>query len=139
MKSQPINADLACQNAMDRLAKAGFESLTDREKTLATVWMIEAAVENAGFLKGLSGAAGDLAFHAPAAFAAIGASELAGLTARANALFGSDGPPRDRAAREVLIQSFPPETTETLDLLDRQFMESDEDTNELIEAYLTRA
>jgi hypothetical protein len=83
-----MNADLACQHAFDRLAKAGFDALTEKEKTLATVWKLQAAVENGGFLRYFSSAAGDLAFHGPAAFEHIGARDMAELATKANAVFG---------------------------------------------------
>ena len=97
-----MNADLACQHAFDRLAKVGFEALTEKEKTLATVWKLEAGVMNEGFTHYYSSADGDLAFHGPVALEGIGARSLAQLVRQANALFGPAGPPRDRAIRQRL-------------------------------------
>src|SRR5689334_13118612 len=108
MKTQGLamNADLACQRAMDRLHRVGFEALTEKEKTLATVWTVQSAVENTGFCQLFAGDAGDLAPYAPTAFSRIGAMHMAEVVTRANAAFGPEGPPRDRATREPLVRSF---------------------------------
>lgn len=133
-----MNADLACQQALDRLARSGFDALTEKEKTLATVWKLQSGVENAGFVRCFSSGAGDLAFHAPAAFELIGARHMAELTAQANAVFGPDGPPRDRGTRDGLVRAFSEETKRALDALDSQFLESPDDTDALIDTYLAR-
>lgn len=137
-KGIPRNADLACQYALDRLAKVGFDALTEKEKTLATVWKVEAGVENGGFLRYFSSAAGDVAFHGPAAFEHIGARHLAELATKANAVFGPEGPPRDRATRSELVRAFSDETRQTLEALDNEFLESSDDTDPLIDTYLAR-
>ena len=133
-----MNADLACQHAFDRLAKVGFDALTEKEKTLATVWKLEAAVENGGFNRFFSSAPGDLACHGPAAFEHIGTRHLAELATKANAVFGPEGPPRDRATRSELVRAFSDETRRTLEMLDKQFLESSDDTDALIDVYLAR-
>lgn len=133
-----MNADLACQHAIDRLAKVGFDALTEKEKTLATVWKLEAGVENEGFLRYFSSAAGDLAFHGPAAFEHLGARHMAELVTKANAVFGPEGPPRDHAIRKPLVRAFSDETRHTLETLGNQFLESPDDTDPLIDAYLAR-
>lgn len=133
-----MNADLACQQALDRLAKVGFDALTEKEKTLATVWKLQAAVENGGFLRYFSSVAGDLAFHGPAAFEHIGARHLAELATKANAVFGPEGPPRDHATRSELVRAFSDEIRQTLEALDNDFLESPDDTEPLIDTYLTR-
>ena len=133
-----MNADLACQHAFDRLAKAGFDALNEKEKTLATVWKLEAAVENDGFHHYYySSAAGDLAFHGPAALERIGARHMAQVVVRANAVFGPEGPSRDRKTREEQVRAFGAETRRTLETLYVEFMESPDDTDALIEAYLS--
>lgn len=133
-----MNADLACQKAFNRLAQVGFDALTEKEKTLATVWKLEGGVANGGFVPYFSSAAGDLAFHGQAALEHIGARHMAEVVAQAAAVFGPEGPPRDRAARERLVRAFSDETRRTLEALYVQFMESSDDTDALIEEYLAR-
>jgi hypothetical protein len=85
-------ADLAMQRALDRLGSAGFERLSDEDKTLATIWFFESRVANGGFAHFFKSAEGYLAPHAPAAFRAVGADTLADIAAEANAclLYTSD-------------------------------------------------
>jgi len=100
-----INADLAAQRAMDQLAIVGFEGLTEEEKVLATVWKLESEVENEGFVRYYSSAAGNQAFFGPTALKEIGARHMAGVVAKANAVFGPEGPPRERASREHAVRA----------------------------------
>ena len=132
-----MNADLACQHAFDRLAKVGFDALTEKEKTLATVWKLEAGVENGGFAHYYSSPAGDLAFHGPVALENIGARHMAAVVAKANAVFGPEGPPRDRETRDQLVRAFSDETRRALEALYDPFIASPDDTDALIDAYLS--
>ncbi|HWN96976.1 MAG TPA: DUF4375 domain-containing protein, partial [Methylomirabilota bacterium] len=68
----------------------------------------------------------------------IGARHMAELAAKANAVFGPDGPPRDRTTRRELVRAFSDEQRQTLDALDNQFLESSDDTDPLIDAYLAQ-
>ena len=134
-----MNGDIASQHALDRLKKVGFDALTEEEKTLAAVWGIEAEVDNGGFEHFFSSPAGDLAFYAPQALRNLGALDLAELATKANAVFEPDGPPRDRATRRNLVDAFSDEDRQTLEPLDDLFLESEDDTSELIEAYLSKS
>jgi len=131
-----MNTDIAAQKALDRLAKVGFDLLAEREKILATIWTFEAQVTYRGFRRYFSSAAGDMAFYAPTAFTAIGASQKAAIAARAIGAFGENGPPRDRKARKELVQAFGANTRKSLGALETEFYESPEDADELLEAYL---
>ena len=131
-----MNADLACQHALDRLASVGFDGLTEKEKTLATVWKLQASVENGGFRQYFSSAAGDLAFHAPAALSQIGARHMADLATKANAVIGRLGPSRDRDARRRMVHHLSNPARQTLAALDEQFLNSPDDTDALLDAYL---
>lgn len=134
-----MNADIASQRALDRLKKVGFDALTEQEKNLAAIWGIEAEVDNGGFAHFFSSAAGDLAFYAPQALKNVGALDLAELAARANAVFGPDGPPPERAARRNAVDAFSEEDRQILEPLDDLFLESEDDTSELLEAYLSKS
>ena len=110
------NVDLAYQHALDRFAAVGFGALTERERDLAALWQVEAEVTNGGFVHYYSGASGDTAFHAPAALARVGAVEKAAIVRTANALFGPDGPPRDRKERLAAVKEL---SAQALAMLDR--------------------
>ncbi len=133
-----MNSDVAAQKAFDRLAKVGFEPLTETEKVLATVWTFAAEVANHGFAKYYSREAGNTAFYAPVALTKIGASGLAEIAAKANAIFGTGGPPADRDARLGLVRALDDRARKSLEALETQYFESPEDVDDLLEAYLNR-
>ena len=120
------------------MASDGFDALTEKERTLATVWKLQAAVENGGFRQYFSSAAGDLAFHAPAALALIGAGHMAELASKANAVIGHLGPSRDREARRQMVHHLSNPARQSLATLDEQFLNSPDDTDALLDAYLAR-
>lgn len=134
-----MNADIASQRALDRLRQVGFDALTEQEKTLAAVWSIEAKVDNEGFEHFFAHSLGDLAFHAPQALTTIGALNMAALAAKANSVFGPGGPPRDGEKRRALVKAFSEQTKKSLAALDDAFLESPDETDALIEAYLAKA
>ena len=131
-----MNTDLAAQKAIDRLARAGFEGLTEVEKILVTVWNFEAGVANRGFAGFFSSASGDTAFYAPIALKAIGAADMTGIAVAANAVFGPEGPPRERKNRRALVRSFGNEIRKTFTALETRFYESREDPDQLLDSYL---
>jgi hypothetical protein len=133
-----MNTDIAAQNALDRLAKDGFELLPEREKILATVWTFEAQVVNQGFARYFSSTAGDMAPYAPTAFKSIGAMQKAEIATKANLVFGAGGPPRDRKARRDLVSAFDADAKRVLDALEREFYASPEDVDDLLEVYIDK-
>jgi len=132
-----MNTDLEAQKAIDKLNRNDFDLLSDKEKTTVTVWLFEGQVENNGFEHFFAGAAGDVAFHAPAALQRIGAVQMADIAAKANRVFGADGPPRERNARKALVKSFTETTKNELKMLETVFFDCPEDIDELLERYLT--
>jgi hypothetical protein len=128
-----MNADIAAQGAFDRLEREGFDALTEKEKTIATVWLFAGKVANNGFKRFFLSSAGDLAFYAPTALRNIGADNMAEIAARANGAFGAEGPPRDRQTRRALVQGFSDKTLEELEALEPLFYECNDDVDELLE------
>jgi hypothetical protein len=133
-----MNTDIAAQKALDRLAKAGFEMLSEDEKISAAVWTFESQVANRGLARYFSGSAGDMAFYVPTAFNAIGALQKAKIAAEANKVFGAGGPPGDRKTRRELVRAFGAEATRLFDALEREFYQSPEDADDLLEVYLNK-
>ena len=132
------NSDLAAQQALDRLAKDGFDALSPAERILASVWTFEAGVSNRGFRQYFTSAAGDMAYFVPSALKTIGAVERAEIASRANAAFGIVGRTTDRAKRRELAGNLPEEAQATLRDLEIQFYESREDVDELLETFLNK-
>jgi hypothetical protein len=133
-----MNSDVAAQKALDRLAKDGFEKLTDTEKALASIWTFEAEVSNRGFVRYFSSSAGDMAFFVPTALNAVGATSTARIAASANEVFGAGGPPKDRKERRLLVRSFGEETKRTLTALESRLYDSQEDVDQFLELFLDR-
>jgi hypothetical protein len=133
-----MNTDLAAQKAFNQLAQVGFEKLTDPDKILAAVWTFEAGVANRGFASYFSSSAGDMAFYVPTALKTIGAVGMVEIAAKANAVFGVAGPPKDRKERRALVRTFGDETRQTLTALETSFCDSPEDIDQLLEIYLNR-
>ena len=133
-----MNTDIAAQRALDRLAKVGFEQLAKQEKILAAVWTFEAGVANRGFARYFSSPAGDMAFYVPIALQTIGAPGLAELAAKANAVFGADGPPNDRKTRRERVRALGDDARKLFEVLETQYYESKEDADDLLEAYLDK-
>lgn len=130
--------DLAAQRAFDRLAKKGFEGLTDADKTLAATWLIDAGVTNNGFARFFASKRSDLAFHAPVALRKLGAMKLAEISEEANRLFGPKGPPADYRERRALVRTFDGVKRRKLERLDEQYLAASEveDIDERLEAFL---
>ena len=133
-----MNTDIAAQRAFDRLARVGFEKLTDSEKILASVWKFQAEVANGGFVCYYSSLAGDVAFFVPSALITIGSVGMAEIATKANRVFGADGPPKDRKDRRALVRAFGDEIRKTLTALESQFYDSSEDVDELLELFLNK-
>ena len=133
-----MNTDIAAQRALDRLAKVGFEKLAGQEKILAAIWTFEAGVANHGFARYFSSPAGDMAFYAPTALKTIGAAGMAELAAKANAVFGASGPPKDRKTRRELVRALGDDARKLFEALETRYYESKEDVDDLLEAYLEK-
>ena len=130
--------DLAAQRAMDHLAKAGFDRLSESERILATVWQFAAGVANHGFAGYYGSRRGDLAFHAPAALRAIGAEELAALAAEANAQFGEGGPSPDPKKRAEQFKLLGEPALHAFDVLEQRYFDAEESIDALFEAWFER-
>jgi hypothetical protein len=133
-----MNADLVAQRAIARMTKEGADALNEMEKTVATAWLFAAGVGNSGFTGYFNSTRGDLAYYAPEALTAIGAPQLAELAAKANAVFGAKGPPRNRLIRREFVRALTPELRRRLAELEQQYYSSEEDIDELLEKYVTQ-
>ena len=133
-----MNTDVAAQKALDRLAKVGFEKLAEDEKILAAVWTFESQVANRGLERYYTGSSSDMAFYVPTAFNAIGALQKARISTQANEAFGAGGPPGDRKTRRDRVRALGAEATRLFDALEREFYESPEDADDLLERYLNK-
>jgi hypothetical protein len=138
--SQPHKNLLAAYNlALAQLGHSGFDDLSESDRVLVTIWGLEADVNNGGFDQYFFNSSGDHAFFAERALRLIAALKMADIVARAVALFGADGVPRDRYERQEAHEQVRVRGEDLLDDLDRQFYSYPDDLSALVEAYLRRA
>jgi hypothetical protein len=103
----PTNLFEAFEAASRRHQVAGFWALSEVDRVLMSIWMLEADVNNGGFHQYYFNSAGDTAYYAPTAMRAIGARAMADIVERANARFGPDGPPKGRNVRQEALFALP--------------------------------
>jgi hypothetical protein len=82
-----------------RLAKVGYEALSEAERVLWSVWCLEAEVNDGGFDQYFFNSAGDHALDVVKALVLIGAKQCAEIVRMAIGLFPPSGPSREREAR----------------------------------------
>lgn len=119
-----------------RAESVGFEALTPAEQTFITIWSLEADVNNGGFDQYYFNSSGDHARFAPAALRAIGAREAAAIVEEANAIFGPDGPPRDRDQRQDALEALGEDRSSIFSSVDERFFEYPDDLQTLLTDYV---
>ena len=134
-----INAELIAVSELVFSAIEGrrFEDLTEAERVIATVWRVEAEVNNGGFDQFFFNSSGDTVFYAEAALESIGAKKMAKIVARANAVFGADGPPRDRDLRQERLLALSESVSSKLNALDNEFYKYPDAVSTLLHDYIT--
>lgn len=126
------------EKACARFDGTNFESLDEVDQVLVTIWGLEADVNNGGFDQFYFNGSGDLAFFAPAALRLIGAHQMADIVARANAVFGPDGPARSGQVRQsqLFLVAPPDSDLDAWDDLDRAFYGYPDDIAALLQKFL---
>jgi hypothetical protein len=114
----------------------GFEHLTETEQVIVTVWEVEAEVNNGGFDQYYFNSSFDPRF-APSALEKIGAPKMAAIVSRANAVFGPEGPARDRFVRQEKLEQLGESKKELLNKLDNEFYGYPEPLTTLMHRYMT--
>lgn len=125
------------ERACQRLDDSNFDELAERDRVLVTIWALEADVNNGGFEQYYFNSSGDTAFFAPEALRIIGAHRMAAIVARANSLFGENGPPKARSARQERLFELTSATDGLFEEHDAVFYEYLDDISALLVAYLS--
>jgi hypothetical protein len=126
--------DAAFDSACAQYDGTNFDSLSERDQILVTIWGLEAEVNNGGFDAFYFNGAGDLAFFAPTALKKVRADRMADIAARANALFGPTGPSRRSTVRRQQLRDLAPDS---FDALDTAFYDYPDDLRTLVGEFLT--
>jgi len=133
-----MNLDQAFDLSLMELESKGFENIREPERVLATIWAVEAEVNNGGFNQFFYNAAGDLSFYAVKALSSVGANQMAQITQKALDLFGDEGPPIDRDLRVSKLTEFEDENENYLDKLDYEFTEYPDNLIDLLDVYVEK-
>lgn len=117
----------------------GYDALAPAERVFFCVWTLEAEVNNGGFSQFYCNNSGDIAVDVPGALRAIGADHTASIVDRANGLFGADGPPADRDARQERLDDLEESVEEGFEALDQAFLEYRDNLSQLLADYMKGA
>jgi hypothetical protein len=131
-----MNTEQAFEISLIALEEKGFDAIREPEKVLATIWSIEAEVNNGGFDQYFYNSAGDLAFYSVKALETIGAIKMASITQKALDLFGESGPARDRDERLKQLETFSEIKEDYINGLDCSFTEYPDDLQEMVATYV---
>lgn len=116
--------------------RVGLKQLPTEQRTVATVWLLAADVDNGGFDQYFFNASGDLAPFAPEAFEEIGAPEVAEIVAEAVAAFGEEGPATDQSERHQQMERLAPSARRQWAELDAKFLRHAENIPGLLRSYV---
>jgi Domain of unknown function (DUF4375) len=114
----------------------GWDSLSQAEQVFVCVWQLEAEINNGGFDQFYTNSAGDFATETVTALEAIGAAHTAAIVRRANALFDSSVPPRNRDEREDALETIRDDREDDLEELDSAFYEYKDKLSQLLHAFV---
>ena len=113
-----------------------FAELSEPERVFVAIWTLEADVNNGGFDQYFLNSSGDHAWFAPRALRAIGAETMAGIVERANAPFGTEGPPASRDERLAMLDAVQDEAADEWSRLDEAFYDYPDDLTGLLYRYV---
>jgi hypothetical protein len=131
-----MNTEQAFEKSLIPLEQKGFENIREPERVLATIWSIEAEVNNGGFNQFFYNSAGDISFYSAQALTAIGAHKMAAIAQKALDIFGKAGPPKNRDKRVAQLSELEEENEEYLNKLDYEFTEYPDNVQELLATYV---
>lgn len=130
-----INIDPVADYVFDKLAKAGYNSLSEEERAFVCVWSAWGEIGNGGFDQFYFNTSGDWAVDTPLAFRLIGANQTADLIEEANSFFGDKGPNKDRSERQKDLDALPEEVQDRFEQLEEIFFQDPDDIETLLASY----
>jgi hypothetical protein len=141
-----LGGHLALENDEDLAREVGYYvlrkldassgTLSHAEQVVACLTEVEMEVNNGGFNQYYWNSPGDHAREAVAALEELGAPHTAGLVVQANAVFGPEGPDRDRDRRTAQMDRLPQEAHDKWFALDGLFYEYKDNLSQLAAQYI---
>ena len=116
----------------------GFDSLSEKDQIIYSVWWLEAEVNNGGFFQYFWNSAGDHSKEALSALEKVGAVKTAGLLKRAMDIAFDGIVPVNRDARQSLLAQDKQNKEGKLEELDSEFYEYNEDFYKLINVFIAK-
>jgi hypothetical protein len=115
-----------------RFFRLEFKDLTPEEQVFLSVWQLESEINNGGFHQYFLNSSGDVAWFAPEALERIGASKMAAIVRRANAVFSGGSPPTEPVQRQQALESAGRSALQILDEIDQDFYQYPDDLTSLL-------
>jgi hypothetical protein len=116
-----------------RFEQQGAVALNEPQLYYLTLYWLDAEVRNGGFTQYYFNSSSDLAEHAVEAARVVGARKLADIIAKANRLFGKDGPSPDRDERMDQLSAI---ELGKLEALDKRYYACDERLSEILPRFV---
>ncbi|MBN2194921.1 MAG: DMP19 family protein [Polyangiaceae bacterium] len=136
---KPCEAPILSDEVSRRYEVLGFDGLTEAERVWVAVEELQMDVNNGGFDQYYFNSSGDTAWFAPTALRTIGADKTASIVEKANAMFGPEGPPKDREQSQEALERLRGDDDAVLfAALDDEFFKYPDDVEELLRSYLRR-
>ncbi|MCA0894960.1 DMP19 family protein [Microbulbifer agarilyticus] len=117
---------------------AGFDSLSEKEQAIYTIWWLEAEVNNGGFHQYFSNSAGDHAVVALASLKNIGAVKTADLLENAIGVAFGETYPQSQRERQNQLGVDEEVKFSKLEELDSKFYEYPENFYKLLDSYVVQ-
>lgn len=122
--------------AWDLVSEIDESSWTANQRVFATIWQLEAEVNNGGFSQYFFNSDGAQALEAPNALTAIGAVRCAAITSKAiEALQVGELNWQDEDVRQAYLLVLPEEVEDRLSALDQAFYDYPDNLSDLLAAF----
>lgn len=117
----------SCFLAMEKASSEGYETLTEKERIVLHMHLLDAEVSNGGFNQYFSNYSGDYALDTVESLRLIGAIKTLALLIQALDVFGPNPPSNERMARCEQIDALPETSLAKWRELDQEFFAFNED------------
>jgi hypothetical protein len=106
---------------LDKERSLGYSALSDVERIILHVFLLESEVNNGGFDQYFFNSAGDYALETAESLRRIGSKDVLALLNQAIEAFGPDLPSKDRETRWAQMDTLPETASEKWDRLENEF------------------
>ena len=123
---------------LSQYLESGKEALSEKQRWLLAVWLLDAEVNNGGFDQYFWNGSGDFTGEAIRGLSEFGARETASIVSAAAAEFPGPTPPENTGERRTLLDKIQNSPGARFETLDQQFYDCEEDLFQLSAAFIIR-